>query len=450
MPIENSLRPRMLRREFLKRSAASVAAVTLLGDEAFAASAPRRPSFVLINCDDLGYSDVGCYGSELIATPNIDALAQTGVKFTDFYAAAAVCTPSRACLMTGRYFVRPGLPRVLFPRDKVGITDKEITVAQILKRQGYATACIGKWHLGHLPRFLPTRHGFDYYYGIPYSNDMDKKQRNEPPTPLMRNEKIIEQPAVQETLTERYTEEAVNFIEQNKDHPFFVYLPHTMPHVPLHVSERFKGRSKRGLYGDVVETIDWGVGEIVKTLKDLGLQRDTLVMFTSDNGPWLQQKDHGGSAGPLRAGKATAYEGGHREPFIANWPGRIPAGSICADPASNLDILPTLASLAGTKAPTDRIIDGRDITPLLLCKDDMDDYPFFYMRNWDVCAVRYGKWKLHVRDREQQLEAIELYDLRADIGETTNLAGRYPKMVDKLKAMIAEFCKTLPPPPKAE
>jgi len=442
---------RMHRREFLKRSAMTAAAVSLLGDQAVAgAQRQKPPNFLLVNCDDLGYGDLGCFGSESIATPNLDELAGSGVRFTDFYSCAPVCTPSRAGLVSGRYAQRLRLPRVLFPADHVGISDYEITVAQLLRDRGYATACIGKWHLGHLPQFLPTRHGFDYYFGIPYSNDMDTKGRKEPPTPLIRNEKIIEAPAVQETLTERYTQEAIGFVKKNKDRPFFVYLPHTMPHVPLHVSERFKGSSKRGLYGDVVETIDWGVGEIVKTLKAEGLERDTLVMFTSDNGPWLQQKENGGSAGPLREGKGTAFEGGMRVPFIARWPGRIPAGSLCREPASNLDFLPTLVALAGGGVPDDRPIDGRDITPLLTGTGTLPDYAFFYNQGYSASAVRYGRWKLHVARRGQRIDEPELYDLEKDIGETSNLASEYPKLVAKLRAKIEEFQKTLdelaPPP----
>ncbi|MDO8684662.1 MAG: sulfatase-like hydrolase/transferase [Armatimonadota bacterium] len=432
------------RRNFLKGSLAAIAAATMFSKEALAgAEAKRQPNFVLINCDDLGYGDLGCYGSELIATPNIDALAKGGTRLTDFYSCAAVCTPSRAGLMTGRYPLRSGLTRVLLPNDTIGITN-EVTVAEILKQRGYSTACIGKWHLGCLPKHLPTSHGFDYFYGLPYSNDMQKEHRKDPPIPLMRGNEIIEAPVVQETLTERYTEEAIKFIKNNKKRPFFVYLPHTMPHVPLHVSERFKGRSKRGLYGDVVETIDWSLGEIMKTLKELGLEENTLVMFTSDNGPWLQKKEDGGSAGPLRAGKGTQYEGGMREPFIAYWPGHVPAGRVCVEPASNLDILPILSTLAGGKVPADRIIDGRNITPILTDASDMPDYPFFYMGGPSIAAVRYGRWKMRIAKNDEGKFQHELYDLKADIGETKNIAAENPKLIEKLKPLVDEFRKTLP------
>ena len=421
------------RRDFLKGSVA-VAAVGML--EKTASADEKKPNIILINCDDLGYGDLGCYGSKTIATPNLDEMARKGTRFTDFYAAAAVCSPSRAALLTGRYPIRTGVTRVLFPDDTIGLTDKETTVAQLLKQQGYTTACIGKWHVGCLPEHMPRRHGFDYFYGLPYSNDMFAGKRNSPPVPLYRNEKIIEQPVVQETLTERYTEEAIKFLRKNKDKPFFIYLPHTMPHVPLHVSEKFKGKSKGGLYGDVVETIDWGVGEILKALKEEGLEDNTLVMFTSDNGPWLQMKENGGSAGPLRGGKASVFEGGMREPFIAYWPGHVPSGKVCKEPASMLDMLPTLTALAGGKAPIDRIIDGRDITPLLTGAGNMPDYPFFYNLKFPTGAVRYGKWKLHVTRGNEPLAEPELYDLENDIGETNNVAKDHPDIIEKLTAMV--------------
>ena len=401
----------------------------------------RPPNFVIIFCDDLGYGDLSCYGAEKIKTPNLDQMAREGVKFTDFYVTASVCTPSRASLLTGRYQVRSGLTRVLFPFSKTGIEAQEITLAEALKERGYATACIGKWHLGHLPPFLPTRHGFDYYYGIPYSNDMHSQRRGDPPIPLMRNEEIIEQPAVQETLTERYTAEAIRFIREHKDEPFFVYLPHTMPHVPLYASQRFRGTSARGLYGDVVETIDWGVGEILKALRQEGLAENTLVIFTSDNGPWLIKKENGGSAGPLRAGKGTVYEGGVREPFIAWWPGTIPAGRVCKQPAISMDLFPTFLKLAGGRPSRERRLDGRNILGLLTGEGwRRGKTEFFFYRGQRLGAMRSGKWKLHLPGRvRNQDRPAELYDLKADLGERTNLAKQRPKLLERLLARAREF-----------
>ena len=411
--------------------------------------ASRPPNFVFIFTDDQGYQDLGCFGSPLIKTPRIDRMAAEGMKFTSFYVAAPVCTPSRAALLTGCYPQRVSLPKVLFPQSKIGINPDEITLAELLKTRGYATACIGKWHLGHLPKFLPTRHGFDYYFGIPYSNDMDVAKRGDPPIPLMRNEEIIEQPAVQETLTERYTEEAIKFITAHKNEPFFVYLPHTFPHVPLHVSERFRGRSKRGLYGDVIECIDWSTGEILDTLARLGLDEQTLVIYTSDNGPWLSQGKNGGSALPLRAGKGTTYEGGMRVPCVMRWPGHIPAGRVCDELATTMDILPTFARLAGAEVPKDRIIDGKDIWPLMAGEPGAKTphEAFFYYRGYALEAVRSGKWKLHLerpvrRERGQpaKMRPIELYDLSADIGEQHNVAAEHPDVVARLKE-LAQKCR---------
>ncbi|MDO8684130.1 MAG: sulfatase [Armatimonadota bacterium] len=441
---------RIRRRDFLKGSLAAVAAASLLGEEAFTLSPATAPNIVLINCDDAGYSDFGCYGAELIRTPNVDALAAGGIKFTDFYACAPVCTPSRAGLLTGRYPVRVGLPRVLFPKSEKGISDSEITIAQALKSRGYATACIGKWHLGDLPQYLPTRHGFDYYCGIPYSNDMGNRPKLPKYVPLMRNEEIIEAPVDQDTLTRRYTQEAIAFIKQNKNKPFFVYLPHTMPHVPLAASDRFRGKSKRGLYGDVIEEIDWSLGEIRKALAEEGLDKNTLVIFTSDNGPWLSQGENGGSAGPLRDGKMTVFEGGMREPFIAYWPGRIRPGGICRQPASNLDMFPTLVTLAGGKVPTDRIIDGRNITKLLTGSAKMPDYPFYYYQMETLDAIRYGHYKLHINRKQKPLHKPQLYNLDLDIGEKRNIANQHPDIVADLLARIEKFKKTMPPEPVIE
>lgn len=423
------------RRQFLKGSIAGAAALCGLVDIAEALlSAERPPNFVIILVDDLGYQDVGCFGSPSISTPRLDAMAREGIKFTSFYA-QPVCTPSRAALLTGCYPMRVGLPNVLNAEAKTGINSSEITIAKLLKSRGYATACIGKWHLGHHPKFLPARHGFDYYYGLPYSNDMGRKK----PVPLIRGEKIIEQPANQDTLTQRYTQEALKFIEANKDRPFFLYLPHTMVHVPLAASDAFRGKSKRGLYGDAAEEIDWSTGQILDTLKRLGLDENTLVMFTSDNGPWLIKNQDGGCALPLRDGKGTTYEGGIRVPCIMRWPGKILAGSTCDEMASEMDILPTIARLAGTTEPKDRIIDGKDIWPLMSgVKGAVSPHQalFFYRSN-KLQAMRCGKWKLIL---PQNGKPAALYDLHADISESNDLSAQYPKLVKRFSE-LAHKCR---------
>ncbi|MDO8682584.1 MAG: sulfatase [Armatimonadota bacterium] len=434
----------MDRRRFIKSSLATVAVAALLGDRALAAPNRRQPNIILINADDLGYADLSCYGSESIRTPNLDSLARRGMRFTSFYASAPVCTPSRAGLMMGRYAVRSGLSYVLFPNDKTGITDSEITVGQVLQKAGYKTACIGKWHLGCTPESHPNRHGFDYYYGLLYSNDMGTMtKQGYPDIPLYRNEEVIERPADQSLLTERYTEEAVKFIRDNKNNPFFIYLPHNMPHWPHHASERFKKRTKAGVYAAAVETIDWGVGEIMKTLRELGLEQNTLVLFMSDNGPVLRPDRPGASAKPLSGAKGNVFEGGQRVPLVAYWPAGIPAGSVCHQPVSNLDMLPTLAAICGGKTPTDRIIDGRNITKLLTNMGKMPDYAFFYNPGKTVPAVRYGKWKLRLEKGRQSVEKPELYNLDLDIGERRNLAKEHPEIVADLKARIDAFLQTL-------
>jgi arylsulfatase A len=418
------------------------------------AAADRPPNFVFVYADDLGYGDLGCYGNKVIRTPNLDALAADGVRFTDFYVAQAVCSASRAALLTGCYSNRIGILGALNPSSRNGIHDRETTIAQMLKSKGYATAIYGKWHLGHHPPFLPTRHGFDEYFGLPYSNDMWPKHPTAkfPDLPLIEGDKTIELNPDQSQLTTRYTERAVQFIEKNREKPFFLYVPHAMPHVPLHVSEKFRGKSKAGLYGDVIEEIDWSVGEIVAALKKHGLEKDTLVMFASDNGPWLSYGNHGGAAGPLREGKGTSFEGGVREPFIARWPGKIPAGTICREPAMTIDILPTLAKFAGAELPK-LPIDGKDIGSLLTdpktAKSPQEAY-FFY---WGQAlqAVRAGKWKLHFPHDYQALQTpggegkpgkyvthhldLSLFDLEADVGELRNVAAANPDVVTRLTAL---------------
>jgi arylsulfatase len=427
----------------------------------------QPPNVVIIFCDDLGYGDVGCYGAKDCATPHIDRMAAEGVRLTDFYAAAPSCTPSRAALLTGCYPQRVGLPAVVGPRSKIGISADETTLAELLKARGYATACIGKWHLGDAPQFLPTRHGFDEYFGLPYSNDMwphhpetKPGKGGYPSLPLIEGETVVKKGLTaddQAQLTTWYAERAVKFIEKNKGRPFFLYLAHSMPHVPLFVSEKFRGKSRRGLYGDVVMEIDGSVGQILDALKAGGFDDRTLVVFTSDNGPWLRFGEHGGSAGPLREGKGTCWEGGMREPFVARWPGRIPAGGVCREPAMTIDLLPTIAKLAGAKLPA-RKIDGLDIWPLLAGgRNAQSPHEAFYFYEMDqLQAVRSGRWKLQLphtyrtlagrpggRDGKpvnyemRKIERPEIYELDKDVGETTNVADKHPDVVERL-ASLAE------------
>jgi arylsulfatase A-like enzyme len=438
------------RRSFLKFLGAGAATLAIPNCVSANRQTDGKPNFVIIFTDDQGYQDVGCFGSPSIVTPNLDKMAAEGMRFTDFYSAASICSPSRASLMTGCYPPRVGITKVLFPNDNIGLNPEELTIADILRQRGYATACIGKWHLGHLPEFLPTSNGFDYYFGIPYSNDMDGvKGKNKGldrawrlkdyslwNVPLMRGKYIIERPAVQTALIERYTDEAVKFIRKNKDNPFFLYLPHTMPHIPLFVSDEFYDGDVKKAYKVTIEQIDSSVGRVLGALKDAGVDKNTLVVFTSDNGPWLSMKHHGGSALPLRDGKFSTYEGGMREPCIMRWPGKIPAGTVCDEVCGTIDLLPTFAKLAGAEVPADLVIDGKDILPL------MEDHPgaetpheaYFYYSGNNLQAVRSGKWKLRRAENN-----IELYDLIADIGEKTNLAGEHPEIVKRLSDIMEQF-----------
>ncbi|MHC4740368.1 MAG: sulfatase-like hydrolase/transferase [Planctomycetota bacterium] len=408
----------------------------------------RSPNFIVIFCDDLGYGDIGCFGSKKHRTPNIDRMAAEGMRFTSFYVTSGVCTPSRSSLMTGCYPRRVNMHQsargewVLFPVAKKGLNPDEITIADVLKDKGYATACVGKWHLGDQPQFLPTKQGFDYYFGIPYSNDMGSRQREQnPPLPLMRNEKVIEAPADQNTLTKRYTEEVVKFIEKNKARPFFVYLPHTMPHNPVHSSDAFRGKSANGGFGDCVEEIDWSTGQILSTLKELGIDENTLVVFTSDNGA---SNRWGGNNLPLSGFKGSTMEGGMREPCVMRWPGKIPAGASCDELTCTMDLLPTFAKLAGTEAPSDRIIDGKDIGALVMGEEGAKTphEAFYYYFKDQLQAVRSGKWKLHLsrktrprNNRPPQTIPAKLYDLKADIAEKNNVADKHPNIVNRLEAL---------------
>lgn len=428
------------------------------------------PNVVVIFCDDLGYGDLGCYGHPSIRTPNLDRMAAEGMKFTNFYAAASVCTPSRAALLTGRLPIRSGMcsdtRRVLFPDSAGGLPASEVTIAEALKAKGYATACVGKWHLGHLPQYLPTKQGFDSYFGIPYSNDMDRRAELGPKgreaflnpkseywhVPLLRGEEEIERPADQHTITKRYTAEAVKFIRANTRQPFFLYFAQTMPHVPLFASKDFDGQSPRGLYGDVVEEIDWSVGEVLKALREEKLDTNTFVFFTSDNGPWLVFGEHGGSAGLLREGKGSTWEGGMRVPGIAWRPGTIPAGVTTQDLACTMDLFTTAVKLAGAELPNDRVIDGLDLTPLLTGTGKSPRDSMFYYRGTKLYAVRHGPWKAHFitrsaygMDQPAEHNPPQLYHLGRDPSENTNVAKDHPDVLATIAKLVAAHRANLTP-----
>jgi arylsulfatase A len=432
--------------------------------------AADKPNVVIIYADDLGYGDLGCYGHPTIRTPNLDRMAAEGLKFTSLYAASSVCTPSRAALLTGRLPVRSGMAsdarRVLFPDSAGGLPAHEVTLAEVLKGQGYATACVGKWHLGHRPEYLPMRHGFDSFFGIPYVNDMDRVPDRGPKgraaffepkveywnVPLMRGEAIVERPADQHTLTKRYTLEAMKFINQNAGRPFFLYLAHAMPHVPLFASKDFEGQSPRGLYGDVVEELDWSVGVVLKTLRELKLDRKTLVVFTSDNGPWLMFGEHGGSAGPLREGKGSTWEGGMRVPGIAWWPGTVPAGVATQELVCQMDLFNTAVALAGGKVPDDRPIDGVDVTPVLTGKGKSARQTMFFYRDEQLYAVRHGPYKAHFvtragygKEDPVKHDPPLLYHLGRDPGEKTDVAKAHPEVVAEIRKVMAQHQEALKP-----
>jgi arylsulfatase A-like enzyme len=428
------------------------------------------PNFVVIFCDDLGYGDIGPFGHPTIRTPALDRMAAEGQKWTSFYVGASVCTPSRAALMTGRLPIRSGMcsdvRRVLFPDSGGGLPAEEITIAEALKQLGYATACVGKWHLGHLPQFLPAANGFDHYFGIPYSNDMDrvaeapkgraaflKPEVEYWDVPLLRNTEVIERPADQRTITRRYTEEAVDFILKYRDQPFFLYLAHSMPHVPLFRSDPFVETSRRGLFGDVIEEIDWSVGRVLQILRELELDRKTLVVFSSDNGPWLTFDQQGGSAGLLRGGKGGTFEGGMREPTLFWWPGRVEPG-IVADMATTMDLLPTFLDLAEAEVPSDRVLDGYSLKPALQSEGILERDSVIYYRGTEIYAVRKGPYKAHFVTRSEYggedpvyHDPPLLYHLEHDPSEKYDLAEDHPDVIAGIQALVREHKSTVQPVP---
>ena len=439
----------------------SLVLLTVLASGARAADAPPKPNFVLILMDDMGYGDIVPFNAKTKnRTPNLERMAKEGMKLTSFYA-APVCTPSRAQVLTGCYAKRVSLPAVIFPAAPIGLSADELTIAGLLKKQGYATMAIGKWHVGDQPEFLPTRRGFDHYLGLPYSNDMGGEWDGAPDTPpgqrkprlpLVRDEKVIEtlKPADQDRLTQRYTDEAVKFIRAHKDAPFFLYLPHTAVHVPLHPGQDFRGKSANGTYGDWVEEADASTGRILDTLRELKLDQNTLVVFTSDNGPWLTQGKNGGEAGPLRGGKGGTFEGGMREPTIVWWPGHVAADSASDAVAGNIDLLPTFVKLAGGSVPADRKIDGADLSPLLLgqSKDSPREAHYYFGGN-RLEAVRAGPWKLAIAPQKEQtgkpMAAAKepftptLFNLDTDVVEKSDVADKHPDIVKRLQELVAKM-----------
>ncbi len=431
------------------------------------------PNIVVIFMDDMGYADIGPFGAEKFQTPHLDRMAKEGRKFSDFVASTAVCSASRAALLTGCYHRRVGISGALGPSSKMGIHADETTLAELCKQRDYATACFGKWHLGTQKKFLPLQHGFDHYYGLPYSNDMwpfhpafvdlpadsPKRKNNYPDLPLIEGNQVIDPELTaedQRQLTTDYTRKAVDFIDQNHEKPFFLYVPHSMVHVPLFVSEKFSGKSGAGLLGDVIMEVDWSVGEILKALRRHKLEENTLVIFTSDNGPWLSYGDHAGSAHPLREGKGTMFEGGYRVPTLFWWPGKIPAGTHCDELASTIDILPTVAKLLDTQLPQHKI-DGHDIRPLMFgeagAKSPHESF-YCYYKGGELQAVRDRRWKLHAPhsyrtlngrpggtdgkpvNYQQQKIGAELFDLKNDVGETTDVSAQHPKIVNRLMTAL--------------
>ena len=431
-----------------------------------------KPNIIIIYADDLGWGDLGCYGHPSIRTPNLDRMAAEGMRFTDFYSAAEVCTPSRTALLTGRYPIRSGMChdqfRVLRNISTGHLPEDEVTLAELLKGRGYTTGYVGKWHLGvwaNNPAGHPKHHGFDFAYGLPHSNDMDptgprpkdEDSKTDPDpkwfnAPLFDGEKLIEQPADQTTLTQRYTERAVNFIRDKRDGPFFLYFPHTFPHTPVFASERFRGKSPRGRYGDVVEEIDWSVGQVLDAVRAAGIGKNTFVFFSSDNGPWLIRGLAGGSAGLLRDGKGSTWEGGMRVPGIAWMPGKIPAGTVCREMAGTMDLFTTCAKWAGAEVPADREIDGVDITPLLTNTGTVKREVFAYYRGTRLFAARLGKWKAHFitqaaygAPKPEPHDPPLLFDLQADPGENFNVAAQHQDVIAEIRAAVEKHQATVKP-----
>lgn len=438
----------------------------------------RPPNIIIFLTDDQGYADVGCFGAKGFKTPNFDRMAAEGMKFTNFYVAQPVCTASRAALMTGCYSNRVGLFGALNHTSTIGISDSEKILPQLCKEQGYATACFGKWHLGHQPKFSPTRHGFDHFAGLPYPNDNSPDHptiRGIPPLPWFEDEDITEYNPDQNRFTKEFTERSVRFMEANKDKPFFLYLAHVMPHVPIHASDAFRGKSGAGLYADVIEELDWSMGVVLDTLKRLGIDDNTLLIFTSDNGPFLSYGNHAGSAAPFRGGKLTTFEGGVRMPFIVRWPGHVQSGKTSDQLITEMDLYPTIAGLIGSPLPTYRI-DGQNIWSLFSgqVSKPTQPRPFFYYGGEELQAVREGRWKLHFPHQYLEVAAepgrdgkpsnfenlkplpptqsglegiasrhgykvmdlpLSLYDLDKDPGETTNAAAQHPDVVERLSAL---------------
>jgi arylsulfatase A len=433
--------------------------------------AADQPNFVVIFCDDLGYGDLSCFGHPTIKTPNLDQMASEGQKWTNFYVAACVCTPSRAGLMTGRYPIRNGMcsdkRRVLFPDSAKGLPQSEITIARALKELGYQTAAVGKWHLGHLPDFLPTSHGFDSYFGIPYSNDMSRIRRDVSQielaeledfeaydVPLIRDKEEIERPVDQRTITKRYSEESVKFIKSAVagEKPFFLYLAHSLPHIPLFRSKEFAGTSTAGFYGDVIEEIDWTVGQVRSALKTAGVAENTLVVFTSDNGPWLTFDTHGGSAGLLREGKGSTWEGGMREPTVMWWPSKLKPG-IVHDMGSTLDLFPTFVALAGGKIPDDRTYDGGDISPALFGTGPSGRDEMFYYHGEQLFAVRKGQFKAHFETKisytgqkiAEKHDPPLLYQLGEDPREKFDVATDNAEVIAEIRKLAEEHRASIEP-----
>ncbi|MGQ9504689.1 MAG: sulfatase family protein [Thermogutta sp.] len=441
--------------------AACVAGLGTVAQQIAAKETSDLPNFVIIFMDDMGYADIGPFGAEGYETPNLDRMAKEGRIFTDFYVTQAVCSASRAGLVSGCYNVRVGIFGALNHRAQIGLNPDEVTIAEIVKQKGYATKSVGKWHLGHHPKFLPTNQGFDEYFGLPYSNDMwpfhPTAGKNYPSLPLMQNDRVIDADVTaedQSMLTTWYTEQAVDFIRRQKDRPFLLYLAHSMVHVPLYVSDRFRGKSQRGLFGDVMMEVDWSVGQVLQTLRENNLAEKTLVIFTSDNGPWLSYGDHAGSAKPLREGKGTMFDGGCRVSCVMRQPGTIPAGTVCREPAMTIDILPTLAYRIGANLP-DHKIDGRNIWPLIVGEPGAKsphEALFFYWGS-ELHAVRMGRWKLHYPHEYQTLAGrpggtggmpapyetakieLSLFDLENDPGETKNVIDQHPDVVAQIEKL---------------